>query len=68
MSANEVKNHYGLRGRSFQHKNLHIIFRSLRSSKDTLFQHHLPEPTGKKKYALGAKQMQKILPGHRGYK
>ena len=44
------------------------MFRSLRSSKDTLFQHHLPEPTGKKKYALGAKQMQKILPGHRGYK
>ncbi|CAJ1378813.1 unnamed protein product [Effrenium voratum] len=33
---------------------------------DTLFQHDLPEPTGKKKFALGAKKIQKQLPGQRG--
>lgn len=33
---------------------------------DTLFNHELPEPTGKKKFALGAKKIQKILPGQRG--
>ena len=50
----------------FRFDKLLRFFRSVRSSKDTLFQHHLPEPTGKKKYALGAKQIQKILPGQRG--
>ena len=38
----------------------------LQSGKDTLFNHELPEPTGKKKFALGAKKIQKILPGQRG--
>ena len=33
---------------------------------DTLFAHELPEPTGKKKHALGAKKIQKELPGQRG--
>ncbi|CAK9070143.1 tRNA-uridine aminocarboxypropyltransferase (SAM-dependent 3-amino-3-carboxypropyl transferase) (tRNA U47 acp transferase A) (tRNA aminocarboxypropyltransferase), partial [Durusdinium trenchii] len=33
---------------------------------DTLFQHALPKPTGKKKFALGAKKIQKLLPGQRG--
>lgn len=28
---------------------------------DTLFQHTLPEPTGKKKFAMGAKKLQ--MPG-----
>eukprot|EP00439_Symbiodinium_sp_Y106_P004121 s6092_g1.t1 len=50
------------------HKALSLLMDALgrQCHHDTLFAHELPEPTGKKKHALGAKKIQKELPGQRG--
>ena len=50
------------------HESLKVLMDALgrQCHHDTLFTQELPEPTGKKKHALGAKKIQKELPGQRG--